>query len=67
MECCTNRKIENLKIRIELSGTDKIQPKQDKFSDYLKEWLYRKTIFVQSAKRRKFAKKGRVYNEGVTE
>lgn len=52
---------------LELSGTDKILSKQDKFSDYLKEWLYRKMFFVQSAKRRKFAEKGRVYNKGVTE
>lgn len=52
---------------LELSGTDKIQAKRHKLSDYLKERLYRKTIFVQSVKRRKFAEKGRVYNKGVTE
>lgn len=67
MECCTNRKIEIAKMGLELSGTDKIQTKRYKLSDYLKERLYRKTIFVQSAKRRKFAEKGRVYNKGVTE
>ena len=67
MECCTNRKIEISKMGLELSGTDKIQPKRHKLSDYLKERLYRKPIFVQCAKRRKFAVKGRVYNEGATE
>jgi len=67
MECCTNRKIEILKLGFELFGTDKIQPEQHELSDYLKERLYRKRFFVQSVKRRKVAEKGRVYNDGVTE
>lgn len=65
MECCTNRKIYNAKKRAELFGIGKIQIKHNELSDYFEEWLYRKSVFVQSAKRSKFVKKGMVYSVRV--